>query len=186
MNEQLTEIMRLLLNIVRTGVITDVDNARWLCRVQTGNLQTGWLNWLTTRAGTARTWWKPSPGEQVLLLSLGGELTTAFVLPAIFSSENPPPSASDEALVTRFPDGGHFEYEPENGRLLIRGINSVAIEAADSIALTTGQLTIDAGQTIINGPVTQSGGTMSSNGVVVHTHVHSGVLPGPSPTGGPL
>ncbi|WJV54477.1 phage baseplate assembly protein V [Prodigiosinella aquatilis] len=177
MNAETTEIMRLLLNLIRVGVVIDVDSDNWLCRVQTGELQTGWLNWLTTRAGTSRTWWKPSPGEQVLLLSIGGELTTAFVLPAIFSSENPPPSVSDDALVTVFPDGARFEYEPASGQLLIDGVKSVVLNA--------NTLTLNAAVTI-NGPVIQQGGAMSSNGVVVHTHQHRGVQTGGSNTGGPV
>ncbi|HDH7156796.1 TPA: phage baseplate assembly protein V [Escherichia coli] len=74
MNAQLTEIMRLITNLIRTGVVTEVDRENWLCRVKTGDLETNWINWLTLRAGNARTWWKPSEGEQVVLLSLGGNL----------------------------------------------------------------------------------------------------------------
>lgn len=177
MNAQTTEIMRLLLNLIRVGVVIDVDPDNWLCRVQTGELQTGWLNWLTTRAGRARTWWKPSPGEQVLLLAIGGELTTAFVLPAIFSNDNPPPSTSDDALVTVFPDGARFEYEPDSGQLLIDGVKSVVLNA-DTLTLNTA--------VNINGPVTQQSGNLSSNGVVVHTHQHGGVQSGGSNSGGPV
>lgn len=39
--------------------------------------------------------------------------------------------------------------------------------------------------TTISGPITQSGGSLTSNGVVLHTHQHSGVLPGGSKTGAP-
>lgn len=74
MNAQLTEIMRLITNLIRTGVVTEVDRENWLCRVKTGDLETNWINWLTLRAGKSRTWWKPSVGEQVVLFSLGGNL----------------------------------------------------------------------------------------------------------------
>ncbi|EFD8868494.1 phage baseplate assembly protein V [Escherichia coli] len=77
MNAQLTEIMRLITNLIRTGVVTEVDRANWLCRVKTGDLETNWINWLTLRAGKSRTWWKPSVGEQVVLFSLGGNLEPA-------------------------------------------------------------------------------------------------------------
>ncbi|MDD8336858.1 phage baseplate assembly protein V [Escherichia coli] len=73
MNVQLTEIMRLITNLIRTGVVTEVDRENWLCRVKTGELETNWISWLTLRAGNARTWWRPSEGEQVVLLSLGGK-----------------------------------------------------------------------------------------------------------------
>lgn len=181
----LAELYRLLLNIVRIGVVTEVDADEWLCRVQTGNLETNWLNWLTMRAGKSRTWWKPSVGEQVLLLSIGGDLTTAFVLPGIYSNDAPPPSTSEEAMVMSFPDGGWLEYEPEMGQWLIKAASSVVINAPDSIEITTTNLKISAAKTSINGTVEQSGGNMSSNGIVVHTHKHGGVSSGGSNTGGP-
>ena len=88
------ELARAIRNLIRSGVVTEVDTVQGLCRVQSGGIQTTWLNWLTTRAGRSRTWWAPSVGEQVLLLAIGGELDTAFVLPGIFSDDNPAPSAS--------------------------------------------------------------------------------------------
>ncbi len=97
MNTQLTEIMRLITNLIRTGIVTEVDRDSWLCRVKTGDLETNWINWLTYRAGKSRTWWCPSPGEQVVLFSLGGNLETAFALPAIYSNACPPPSDSESA-----------------------------------------------------------------------------------------
>ncbi|QDL32966.1 phage baseplate protein [Serratia liquefaciens] len=37
MNAQLTEIMRLITNLICTGTVTEVDRDNWLCRVKTGN-----------------------------------------------------------------------------------------------------------------------------------------------------
>ncbi|WP_437887757.1 phage baseplate assembly protein V [Phytobacter sp. V91] len=182
----LAELYRLLLNIIRTGVVTEVNADEWLCRVQTGELETTWLNWLTLRAGRSRTWWKPSVGEQVLLLSIGGDLTTAFVLPGIYSDDIPPPSTSEDAMVMTFPDGGWLEYEPEKGRWLVKAMSSLRIEAPDNIDLATNLLTISAAKTRIQGAVEQTGGPMSSNGIVVDAHAHSGVIGGPDTTGGPV
>ncbi len=187
----LAELYRLLLNLVRTGVVIEVDAENWQCRVQTGELQTTWLNWLTMRAGRSKTWWRPSVGEQVVLLSIGGDLTTAFVLPAIYSNDNPPPSVSEDAQVTSFPDGGWIEYEPETGRYLLKAGAMIVLEAPQSIQAKTGEFVVEADMTrinsavVINGDVTQSGGAMSSNSVVVHSHQHTGVQSGGSLTGGP-
>lgn len=192
MNTQLTEIMRLITNLIRTGTVTEVDQGNWLCRVKTGELETNWINWLTLRAGNSRTWWKPSVGEQVVLFSLGGNLETAFALPAVYSNQFPPPSNSEDGSVTEYPDGGWFEYEPETGRWYVRGIKSMVIEAADNITLKTGEFVVEADATrinsevVINGGVTQCGGAMSSNGIVVDDHEHTGVAKGGANTGGPV
>jgi len=192
MNDKLTEIMRLITNLIRTGIVSEVDPDKWQCRVKTGDLETNWINWLTFRAGNTRTWWQPSIGEQVVLLSLGGNLETAFALPAIYSDAFPPPDYSENGSTTVFNDGGWFQYEPDTGQLLIKNIKSVRIEAADGIQLITDQLGVDAiqmlinSETVMNGSVTQGGGPMSSNGVIADKHVHDKVKAGGDISGEPV
>ncbi|MEI7250037.1 phage baseplate assembly protein V [Pectobacterium versatile] len=201
MNTQssINEILRLLRNLIRVGVVTHVNTTDALCRVQTGDMTTGWLNWLTRRAGRSRDWWAPSIGEQVLILSIGGELDTAFVLPGIYSDANPAPSASADALHISFPDGAVIEYEPETGALTVSGIKTATITASESLTATvplvtvkastritldtpevvctnkliTGTLEVKQGGTM-SGNIEHSGGSLSSNGKVLHTHKHPG------------
>jgi len=207
---QLNDIMRLIHNIVRIGNVTavDLDNAR--CRVGSGNNTTAWLPWITSRAGSTRCWWAPSVGEQVLLLSMGGELNTAFVLPAIFSDANPAPSASAEAVHLSFPDGAVIEYEPASGALTATGIKSATVNAAVRISVTAPEMTCHASTRItletpevvctnklitgslevkqggsMTGNISHSGGSLTSNSIVLHTHRHSGVQTGGGQTGGP-
>ncbi|CDL87254.1 Baseplate assembly protein V (fragment) [Xenorhabdus cabanillasii JM26] len=111
------EFYRLLMNIVRVGIVTGVDLSTQRCRVQISGLQTDWLRWTAQRAGTARTWWVPSVGEQVVVLAAGGELTTAFVVGALYSVVHATPSASAEAVHLTFPDGTVMEYEPQTSAL---------------------------------------------------------------------
>lgn len=200
---QLTEILRLLRNLIRIGTVAEVDLDQALCRVATGDNTTGWLNWLTLRAGQSRSWWAPSEGEQVLILSLGGELDTAFVLPGIFSDDFPPPSASAHGLYIAFPDGATLHYEPESGELQADGIKTAVINASESINATAPTITCAASVKILldtpevecthnlttatlnvksggkmSGNIEHSGGKFSSNGVVVDDHDHGGVLRG--------
>ncbi|EKS6312730.1 phage baseplate assembly protein V [Enterobacter hormaechei] len=203
------ELARALRNMIRIGVILETDNIRGLCRVQTGGMQTTWLNWLTCRAGRSRVWWAPSVGEQVLLLAIGGELDTAFVLPGIFSDDHPAPSASSDAIHVAFPDGAVIEYEPESGALTVSGIKTADVTASDSITatvpvvlvkaetritldtpevvctnkLTTGTLEVQkGGKMSVN--IEHTGGAFTSNGVQVDDHDHGGVERGGSWTEG--
>ncbi|EMW9188596.1 phage baseplate assembly protein V [Escherichia coli] len=203
------ELARAIRNLIRSGVVTEVDTVQGLCRVQSGGIQTTWLNWLTTRAGRSRTWWAPSVGEQVLLLAIGGELDTAFVLPGIFSDDNPAPSASADAWQVVFPDGAVIEYEPETSALTVSGIKTADVTASGSITatvplilvkastsitldtpevictnkLTTATLEVQKGGTM-KGNIEHTGGSLSSNGKVLHTHKHPGDSGGQ--TGAPL
>ncbi|MBU9818495.1 phage baseplate assembly protein V [Rahnella sp. BCC 1045] len=208
--ETLSELARAVRDIIRIGVVAEVNTTLGVCRVQTGELVTDWLHWLTPRAGSARTWWAPSVGEQVLLLSLGGELDTGFVLPGIYSDDFPAPSASPQAYHVSFPDGAVLEYEPESGALTVSGIKTAKISAATSInatapnvtvtastkitldtpevvctnKLTTGSLEVQKGGAM-KGNIAHTGGAFTSNGVQVDTHTHGGVQTGGGNTGKP-
>lgn len=197
------ELARAIRNLIRSGVVTEVDTVQGLCRVQSGGIQTTWLNWLTTRAGRSRTWWAPSVGEQVLLLAIGGELDTAFVLPGIYSDDNPAPSASADAWLVEFPDGAVMSYEPETGALTVTGIKTADVTASDSVAvsvpvvlikaetritldtpevvctnkLTTGTLEVKQGGKM-SGNIEHSSGAFTSNGVQVDKHGHGGIRRG--------
>lgn len=208
--ETLSELARAVRNLIRIGVVVDVDTDQALCRVQSGGNTSDWLHWLTTRAGHSRTWWAPSPGEQVLLLAIGGELDTAFVLPAIYSDDNPPPSVSADAYHVSFPDGAVIEYEPENGALTVSGIKTATVTASESATVTVPVVTVNASEKItfstpevictnklttstieikqggkMTGNLDHSSGSITSNGVVVHTHTHDGVQSGGGRTGKP-
>ena len=203
------DILRLIRNLIRVGVIIDVD-AKKGCRVQTGDLKTGWLNWVTHRAGSTRSMNAPSVGEQVLILAIGGELTTAFVLTGIFSNENPEPIDSLTADHRRYSDGAIIEYEPASGQLKATGITTALIDASESITATAPDVTVTAAVQILldtpkvvctnnlttatlnvieggemSGDFNHSGGSITSNGVVVHTHRHGGVRSGGDTSGGP-
>ncbi|MFP2334099.1 phage baseplate assembly protein V [Enterobacter ludwigii] len=205
----LQEIARAIRNLIRTGIVTEVDLDEGLCRVQTSGIETTWLNWLTSRAGRSRVWWAPSVGEQVLLLAIGGELDTAFVLPGIFSDDHPAPSASPDAFHVSFPDGAVIEYEPQNSALTVSGIKTADVTASDSITatvplvlvkastritldtpevvctnkLTTGTLEVQKGGKM-TGNIEHTGGKFISNGVQVDDHAHGNVQSGGSWTKG--
>lgn len=205
----LNDLARTLRNMIRTGVIVETDLDAGRCRVQTGGNITDWLQWLTQRAGRSRTWWAPSVGEQVLILAVGGELDTAFVLPGIFCDDHPAPSASADALHIAFPDGAVIEYEPATSALTVSGIRTADITASESLTATvpvvlvkassritldtpevvctnkliTGTLEVQKGGTM-SGDISHSGGALSSNGKVLHTHQHPGDSGGT--TGAPL
>ncbi|MEY1236072.1 phage baseplate assembly protein V [Providencia manganoxydans] len=203
------DIRRLINNLIRVGVVTAVD-AKKGCRVQTGDLETDWLNWITLRAGQTRTMNPPSVGEQVIILSIGGELTTAFVLTGIFSNEHAEPTDSLTADHRTYSDGAVIEYEPATGHLKAVGITLATLEASEHIQATAPRVTVNASEQIqlntptvicshnltcatlnvtkggkMTGNITHTGGAFSSNGVVIDDHDHGGVQRGGSRTDGP-
>ncbi|MDI3362947.1 phage baseplate assembly protein V [Lelliottia sp. V89_10] len=196
----LQDIARAIRNLIRIGIVADVDPGEGLCRVQTSGMQT---TWLTCRAGRSRVRWAPSVGEQVLILAIGGEPDTAFVLPGIFSDDHPAPSASPDAFYIAFPDGAVIEYEPDSGSLTVSGIKTADVTASDSLTATVPvvlvkaetRITLDTPEVVsttklitgtlevqkggkMSGDIEHTGGKLTSNGVHVDDHDHGGVKRG--------
>lgn len=166
----LADIARRLDNLIRLGTVAAVDHAAARCRVQTGGLLTTWLPWMAHRAGNTRTWTPPTIGEQVIVFSPSGEPGAGIVLTGIYTAAHDQPSASADEHVIDYPDGARIAYNHATGALMLAGMQSIDI--------TCPTITI-------NGAVIQSGGNLSSNGIVLHTHTHTGVVPGGGSTGGP-
>ncbi|WP_140918809.1 phage baseplate assembly protein V [Limnobaculum xujianqingii] len=204
------ELLRLLCNLIRTGIVTEVNPDKYLARVKTGGNDTDWIRWRADRAGDAVTWWAPSVGEQVILLAPEGELSKAFIIGSLYSNELQPPDFNSGTQVTQHPDGARYEYNPESSSMLISGVKNITITSSDSVTVNTSTATIKASGSItfdtpkvictnhlstatlsieqggtMTGNINHSGGNFKSNGVVVHSHKHSGVERGGSLTDAP-
>lgn len=172
MDATLAELTRLLQNLIRLGVVVEVDGAR--ARVQTGKNTTGWQPWLTHRAGAARTWWQPSVGEQVVLLSPGGDLSAAVILPSLYSDQHHAPELDAEAHTVVYPDGAVMCYHSGTHTLDISlPAGTVHISAAAGVEVHTA-----GGNVIVHGDVV-------ADGISLKSHVHGGITPGGANTGVP-
>jgi phage baseplate assembly protein V len=195
MPDEISEILRLLSNLIRIGTVFAVDlGARPAkVRVSSGGLQTDWLQWREARAGSTTTWNPPTMGEQVIILCPGGDPAAGIVLAGLNSDTIPAPSDSPDEHVTVYPDGARIVYDHKAGALTATGIKSVMAEISEDITINcpeiilngnttvTGLLTYKAGMsgsdgkgntTKIKGNITHEDGNLSSNGVVVHSHRH--------------
>ncbi|HDT0623613.1 TPA: phage baseplate assembly protein V [Morganella morganii subsp. morganii] len=205
----LNELERLISNLLRVGVVEEVDTEKRVCRVRTGGNLTDWIRWGADRAGAGRSWWAPVAGEQVMIGAVNGELTTAFVLCSLYSDANGAPSHSAQAMNTTFSDGAVIEYEPATGTLKATGIKTALIDAAENITANSPVVVVNAEEQIrlvtptvicsdnltcatlnvmqggeMSGSFEHTGGSFSSNGVVIHKHDHGGVERGGSWTDG--
>ncbi|WP_293935563.1 phage baseplate assembly protein V [Iodobacter sp.] len=147
---QTAEHSRILESLIRIGTVAEVDCTPLepLCRVQSGELLTDWLPWVTPRAGKVSIWSPPSIGEQVMLLSQSGEVGAGVVLPGLFSDAFPTPSHDPNVTCIAFPDGALVSYNHSSGALSATGIKTALIKASDHVTVdcpeteTTGNLTV--------------------------------------------
>ncbi len=189
----LNDIYRLLLNLLRKGTVLEVDHDAELCRVECGEIQTNWIRWMAFAAGETRDWNPPTPGEQVLVLSPGGDMADAVALRGITTEDIPAPSHSPTTHTRTYPDGARIEYDhdahslvatlPAGGTVLLEAPGSVTVKTAnatveaDKVLVKASSITLDAattsctGKLAVSGDVT-AGGDVKAGAISLTNHVH--------------
>ncbi|QKV52647.1 phage baseplate assembly protein V [Comamonas antarctica] len=207
----LSELQRLVHNLIRVGSIHEVDHggpgqpAR--VRVQIGELVTNWRPYHECRAGGTKTWNPPTVGEQATVLSPSGDLGAAVVLVGLNSTGNPAPSNDPNKTVSQYPDGTVVEYDHASHALLVTLVagGAATLAAPGSVTVDSPEVTMT-GNCTVDGTLTYKGGMRGSGkaagatssaeidgtmrasedvvagGVSLRNHTHPGVLQGGSNT----
>lgn len=127
-----------------------------------------------------------------MILAVGGELDTAFVLPGIYSDDNRAPSASADARHVEFPDGAVMSYEPETGALTVTGIKTADVTASDTIAVSvpvvlvkaSTRVTLDTPEVVCTNKLTTGTLEMKKAGRCPVTSITAAALSHPTVSGG--
>ncbi|KHA76764.1 oxidoreductase [Janthinobacterium lividum] len=179
MNADLSDLLRLLQNLIRLGTIAEVNGAK--ARVRLGpTLTTEWLKWATRRAGSTCTWSAPTVGEQVIVFSPGGELTRGVILPALYSQEFDAPESSPTIHTTHYPDGAVVQYDHAAHALTATLPSGTATITADKVTsnapntICTGDLTVMK-NLIVMQTATVNGATALNGGVNAKAGAAGGV-----------
>lgn len=179
-----TDIQRLLGDLIREGVVVSVDRDAAMARVEfADDLTTGDIPWLSSRAGSTRTWSPPAIGEQVVVLAPEADTARGIIIGSLSSDASPHP-ANDGSTVAEFEDGARVGYDPETHALsaILPAGATVRIEAVGGIVFK--------GNVMIDGDV-QSTGTITAatdvigGGKSLKGHVHLGVQAGGALSGKP-
>jgi phage baseplate assembly protein V len=187
------EICRLIVNLIRKGVVLDVNCASCppTCRVAVGDatdaqdagLQTNWIPWMTLAAGTTREWLPPTKGEQVLLLCPMGDPAQGVALRGLFSDIIDTPSR-DPAVHTRvYPDGAQLTYDHASHTLSATLPDSACVQIVspacvtvrtDEAAIVANRITLDAEQTTCTGALLVQGPFAFESGMTGRSGQDSG------------
>lgn len=168
MSEQV-EGERRLANMLRLGTILDVDYANATARVESGGIQTDFLPWFSLRAGNVKIWSPPSIGEQVAILSIGGEFTTACILPGIYAS-NAPNQSKDEFSI-HFPDGAVLQHNFASGHFSLKNCKTAEVHASGKITITCPTVTMT-GNLNVKGGITADGDVKAGE-ISLKSHKHT-------------
>ncbi|KHL68875.1 hypothetical protein SF06_22110 [Pseudomonas flexibilis] len=205
----IADVIRRIENLIRPGVIAEVQHTPLRVRVATGGLLTGWLMVFAQRAGEDRTWDPPSVNEQCLVLCPSGNPEQAFALVGLYGDDFPAPDDSPDRHRRAYRDGAVIEYDtaahalraelPEGGtfELIATGgsriVGPVRIEgtlhateavSTDSTLHATDAISTDAGVTAVDDITTDA--DVLAGDISLTKHRTSGVLPGNGTSGVPI
>ncbi|TMJ19017.1 MAG: phage baseplate assembly protein V [Alphaproteobacteria bacterium] len=180
-------------DLVNFGTIAEVDLARGMVRVDTGDVQSDWVRFSTGRAGATRIWSPPTVGEQVALHAPSGDLAGAYAIGGFHSDDFPPAGDSLRELI-QFGDGALIAYDPEahaleahlpdGATVSIIAAGGVTIDASDGGLSIVGDVTIE-GELHVTGDIGSDADVLADT-VSLKDHKHTGVSAGGGISGKPV
>lgn len=171
MMQSLSELDRRLANLLRYGVIAQLDEANARASVDLGEVVTDMLPWFADRAGADTSWWAPEPGEQVMVFSPSGELAMGVILPGIYSTAHPANGNVKTLKRVTYADGTVVQYDraahqltidtsASNGAVVVNaGTGNVTVNCAAATVKATGSVTLDTPSTHCTGALVVDGTT---------------------------
>lgn len=198
------DLNRRIESIIRLGTIAEVDHAARKLRVKTGGLLTNWLAWPAEVGRNFRRWRPLRTGTQVVLACPSGDPAQAVIIQILYTQELDTPSDQPHIDLIEFNDGSAIQYDSINNSLSVRTMGNLDLnigtaESGQSPARgdlnanvernvkisVAGTVTLEYEHLYLKGPVTQTDGDMTSDGISAQHHKHDGVVPGPALTGEP-
>lgn len=168
-SSRLADLERRVAGMVVHGKVAEVDPAAGTVRLEIGRKSDGSpligpAVPYAQMAGALKIHAPPSVGQAMTAVSPSGDARQAVALPTTWSGANPSPSSAGDQNVLTFGD--------------------VTISlAAGGVVLSVGGFVVE----ISGDGIAAAGGKITHDGLNVgSTHRHTGVMPGPSNTGGPL
>lgn len=167
---------RRLHGLVRIGTVTAVDPAAARARVILGgDAVSGWIPFTAIRAGGLNAWAPVTVGEQVVVVSPGGDTAQGVIVGSLPSGANGAPSG----------DGGEFRFEIGGSSISMTGDRVTMVSNGSVVEMTAGEVAIT-GDVTITGALAVNGSGVTHNGTNIgDDHVHGGITPGGANTLGP-
>ncbi len=181
MSKRIAEAERQAGDLVRFGVVAEVDLDAGRCVVTIGELTSPPLPWLAGRAGDDLTWDPPSVGEQVSVVSAEADLSAGLVLVGVFSDsvlDQVGDARGRAVYLRRFRDGSTVQFDPDAGELAVTlaGQGKARIVAPGGVEIV--------GDVKVTGKL-EASEDVKAKTVSLVDHVHTGVQAGPGVTGKP-
>ncbi len=184
----MTQIERMLSNLITFAKVIAVDESKGKLKAQAGEITSAWLGIATMRAGEDRHWWLPEVGEQVVIVAPSGDLNQGVVVGSLYCDAYPAPSNHQSRHCIRYKNGTTIEYDRETDTLTTHCVGHIVTNAKTiTIQATThhqGDISIDGNVTIngnlstsgnasVAGQLSASGGLLGVGGLSFEQHTHT-------------
>lgn len=168
-------------NLVRVGTVQAVQGNQ--ARVAIGSTLTDWLYWTSRRAFDAFDYDTLTVGEQVLVLSIWGDVSQGVIVGSIPQDAQAAPS-SGIVWGKRFKDGATITYDPDSHSLgVVAGNSPITIKCKSAMVQASDNIKLDAPDVNITGNLAVGkdvsvGGKMTASGDVIGSgksltgHIH--------------
>jgi phage baseplate assembly protein V len=117
--------------------VDEIDHKKARVRIKIGKITTNWIPWLTT-AGAVKLWNPPVVGEQVCVVSQGGDLSLAVAIPSIFQSKFAAPSEDENVVKLELSDKSSIEFNKSDDKIAVKIEDSEIIFAKNNIKTNIG------------------------------------------------
>lgn len=181
------DLQRMLANMIRVGVIEELDTANARVKVNVSGQVTDWVPWGTDAAGRVRKWSPKQVGEQVVLFSPYGDMSQAIVGFSLFQDQFPANDNNMGRETATFADGTTASYDQKTGTMTIKvaGAGLVNVECKTATVKAADLITLDSpdvhctGNIKADGEVSDKVRAMSADRAIYngHTHPSNGAAP---------
>lgn len=138
MSRTLSELSRLIDELICFGTIAVVDHAGQRLRLDIRGQRSGWLPYPNEIGRNFRRWRPLRVGTQVLAACPSGNRANAVIIMIIPTDTLPPPSTAEDLDRVEFNDGSLVEYDSDAKRMRVVSAGDIAAEASGNISASAG------------------------------------------------
>lgn len=169
-------------NLITFGTISTISDDGQFAAIKIGDIVTKPLRLPAIYGQNFKASMPAHESAQVVIGAPSGNLEAAVILGFLWSDNIPPYTDDRKIDGILFEDGTTVEYNSEDKILKVKSADKITVEAVgDASFKAGGDMTIEAAGTLtlkanaitIEGPVEQTGGDMTSDGISAQKHKHT-------------
>lgn len=150
-----SDLLRRIENLLKVGVIHEVDLDAKKLRVKMGDIITGWLNMPGEVTANYIRWRPLKTGTQVLVASESADPANAIIVQILYTADNQPVSTEETLDIIQFNDGTAISYNTATSALTAAlasngHITATAPQGIIDIHSDQGTINVTANQGTIN------------------------------------